>query len=100
MPIGILQISSEIPEKFMLSQNYPNPFNPMTKFKFQIPKSTAVNLRVFDAIGREIALLVNEELSAGSYEADWNASAYPSGAYYYRLTAGGLSETKKMILVK
>ena len=100
MPIGIQQISAGIPEGFMLSQNYPNPFNPVTKLKFQLPKSSLVILKVFDAIGREVAVLVNEVLNAGIYEADWDASAYPSGAYYYRMNAGKYSETKKMILIK
>lgn len=98
--IGIQQISTEIPAGFMLSQNYPNPFNPMTKLRFQIPVTSFVNIKVFDAIGREVTTLVNEDLKAGSYEADWDASAYPSGAYFYRLSAGDFSITKKMVLVK
>jgi Secretion system C-terminal sorting domain len=98
--IGIQQLSTEIPAGFSLSQNYPNPFNPMTKLKFQMPKSSLVNLKVFDAIGREVTVLVNEVLTAGTYEADWNASVYTSGTYFYRLSSGDFSETKKMVLVK
>ncbi len=97
---GIQPISAEIPNKFSLSQNYPNPFNPETKIKFQIPKLDFVNINVFDVLGRKIISLVNENLSPGTYEADWNASNYPSGVYYYKLIAGEYTETRKMILLK
>ncbi|MCI0448593.1 MAG: T9SS type A sorting domain-containing protein [Chlorobi bacterium] len=98
--VGFVQISSEVPETFSLSQNYPNPFNPVTNVKFQIPKYGFVKLVVFDVLGREIETLVNEELSPGTYEVEWDASNYPSGVYYYKLTAQDFSETKKMVLVK
>jgi photosystem II stability/assembly factor-like uncharacterized protein len=99
---GFSQITSEIPEKFSLSQNYPNPFNPVTKIKFDISGTSAAQtfLFVYDLLGREVAVLVNEELQPGSYEADWDASAYPSGVYYYKLESGSFTETKKMILIK
>ena len=96
--IGI--INQETPSIFSLSQNYPNPFNPSTKIKFDIPKGSLVKLKVYDILGREVAVLVNEKLTAGIYEYDWNASALPSGVYFYRLEAGDFIETKRMVLVK
>jgi hypothetical protein len=100
--IGIKNISSEVPEEFSLSQNYPNPFNPVTKIKFAIPGSGVheVSLKIFDILGRESAVLVNEQLRPGTYEVDWDASGFSSGIYFYALTKGGFSQTKKMVLVK
>jgi photosystem II stability/assembly factor-like uncharacterized protein len=102
--IGIKQISNIIPNCFSLSQNYPNPFNPTTKIKFSIPPSRGArgvtNLTIYDVLGREIAALVNEQLSPGSYEAEWDGSNYPSGVYFYKLTTADYTETKKMILLK
>ncbi len=100
IPLGITSISSEIPKHFSLSQNYPNPFNPTTNIKFQIPNAEFVKLTVFDLLGREIETLVNEKLNAGTYNADWNASEYSSGVYFYRIQAGDYKDIKKMILVK
>jgi hypothetical protein len=99
-PIGIQTISAETPDKFRLSQNYPNPFNPVTNIEFAVPKSSFVKMTVFDVLGKEIDILVNENLKAGTYKADWNASKYPSGVYFYKLQAENFSETKKMILIK
>ncbi len=93
-------------EGFSLSQNYPNPFNPVTKFKFNIPQNETTHrfvttrLKIFDALGREIVILVNQQLQPGTYEADWDASAFPSGVYYYRLESGSYTETRKMVLLK
>ena len=89
-----------IPDKFSLSQNYPNPFNPFTNIKFDIPFSSIVKLIIYDLHGREINILVNEELTPGAYEVNWNASNNPSGVYFYRLTAGDFSRTKKMVMIK
>jgi hypothetical protein len=100
IPFGIEPISGEIPQKFELYQNYPNPFNPVTTLKFQIPKSEFVKLVVFDVTGREAAKLVNEELKPGIYEIDWNAENFPSGVYFYSLTSGSFTQTKKLILLK
>ncbi len=102
---GVKQISSTIPGRFSLSQNYPNPFNPATIIKFDIPAlgqmhAFNVNLKVYDILGREVAVLINKQLLPGSYEVDWNAANYPSGVYFYRLEAEGFSESKKMVLVK
>jgi len=104
-PIGIQQISNEVPEGFSLSQNYPNPFNPVTKIRFDIPPlegagGRIVQIKIFDILGREISTLVNEQLKPGTYEIDWNAANYPSGVYFYKLIADGFSETKKMMIVK
>jgi len=96
----IQNISTEIPSGYSLSQNYPNPFNPSTKIRYDIPKNEFVKLLVFDALGREVETLVNEQQSAGTYEATFNGSQYPSGVYFYRLIANGFSETKKMLLVR
>jgi len=98
--IGIININSEIPKEFSLSQNYPNPFNPSTKIRFALPKSSFATLVVYDMLGREMETLVNEQLNAGTYEADWSADKFASGVYYYKLVAGDFAGTKKMILVK
>lgn len=98
-PIGIIQISSIVKE-FSLSQNYPNPFNPTTKINFSIPKSDYVSLRVYDMLGREVSILVNGQLTAGEYQADFNAIGLSSGMYYYSLRAGDFVDVKKMVLVK
>src|SRR4030095_14617243 len=97
---GIKPISNEIPTQFSLSQNYPNPFNPKTIINFQLPMFNYVSLKIYDVLGREAAILVNEELKPGTYEVNWDASNYPSGVYYYKLSAGDYSEAKKMILIK
>jgi photosystem II stability/assembly factor-like uncharacterized protein len=97
---AINPITNEIPSEYNLDQNYPNPFNPMTNVKFQMPNSAFVGLRIYDILGRLVATLVNEYLKAGFYNVSWNASNYPSGVYYYKLTAGNYTETKKMILIK
>ena len=92
--------SAEVPLQYTLAQNYPNPFNPVTVISFQLPAAGFVKLKVFDLLGREIANLVNENLSAGSYKYDFNASALTSGIYFYKLETDNFSETRKMVLVK
>jgi hypothetical protein len=103
--VGIHQVGTEVPAEFKLMQNYPNPFNPVTKIKFQIAKTEFVNITVYDMLGREAAVLVNEKLLPGNYDVDWNArhggsSTFPSGVYIYRMISGNFIETKSMILVK
>ncbi len=98
--IGIQPISSEVPSQFSLSQNYPNPFNPSTIIRFNIKDSRLTTLKMFDILGRKITTLVNEKLSPGTYEVEWNASNYSSGVYYYKLVSGDYTDTKKMVLVK
>ncbi len=97
---GINNLGGEIPNEFSLSQNYPNPFNPTTKLKFQMPKSGLAKLVVYDMIGKEIQTIVNQELSPGTYEVDFDGSRLSSGVYYYKIQAGDFSETKKMVLIK
>jgi len=97
---GIQQVSSEIPDNYMLYQNYPNPFNPITNIRFDIPRSSHVKLIIYDALGREVATLVNEKLRAGSYEVDWNGSGYPSGVYFYKLESNEFIFVRKMVMIK
>jgi hypothetical protein len=99
-PIGIKNISSEIPSSYSLEQNYPNPFNPITNVKFQISNSGSVKIIVFDLLGKEVATLVNEQLAPGTYSVDFNATNFPSGVYFYRLTTNDFTATKKLILLK
>lgn len=99
-PVGIQNSSSEIPDQFYISQNYPNPFNPTTNLGFGISDLGFVSLKIYDIQGKEVAVLVNENLSPGSYEYEWNASGFPSGVYFYKLQAGDYSEVKKMSLTK
>ncbi len=98
--IGIHQISTEVPAKFDLQQNYPNPFNPATNIKFSIPSGSFVTLKIYDQTGKEITALVNQELAAGIYNVDFDAGDLSSGLYFYKITAGDFSQTKKMVLVK
>jgi hypothetical protein len=97
---GINMISSEIPKTYALTQNYPNPFNPTTNINFDLPNSGFVKLIIYDLLGREITRLVNQQMQAGSYSADWDAANYPSGVYFYSLLTEDFAETKKMVLVK
>lgn len=99
-PIGIQQNGNEIPVKFSLGQNYPNPFNPATKINFSVPQSGFVSIKLYDAIGKEAAEIVNKELTAGNYTVDLDASTLSAGVYFYRMNAGGFTDTRKMILVK
>ncbi|MCW8812684.1 MAG: T9SS type A sorting domain-containing protein, partial [Chlorobium sp.] len=85
---------------FALHQNYPNPFNPSTTFRYSIPTQSKVVIKVFDILGNEIATLIDEEKSVGTYELTWNAANLPSGVYFYQLRAGEFISTKKMILLK
>lgn len=98
--IGIQNISSEIPEGFSLSQNYPNPFNPVTNIRLNIAKSGLVLMKVYDITGKEVAVLVNEDLSAGVYNVDFDASMLSSGTYFYSMETAGFRDVKKMVVVK
>ena len=90
----------QLPTSFALLQNYPNPFNPTTTVGYQIPNQSYVTLKIFDVLGREVVVLVNEKKDAGRYSVQWNASAMPSGIYFYRIQTGQFTETKRMILMK
>lgn len=98
--LGVTQTGNEIPHQFSLSQNYPNPFNPTTNIKFDIPKAEFVKLTVFDVLGKEIQTLLNEQLSSGTYNYDFDATNLPSGIYYYKLESENYIQTKKMVLIK
>jgi hypothetical protein len=97
---GINPVNNESPAEYRLYQNYPNPFNPSTSIKYAIPKSDFVTLKIYDMLGKEVKTLINGRLSAGTYDETFTGDIFPSGIYFYRLTAGGFSETKKMILLK
>ncbi|MBU2583896.1 MAG: T9SS type A sorting domain-containing protein, partial [Bacteroidetes bacterium] len=112
---AVERLSTDVPTHFILSQNYPNPFNPATTISFSLTSKSFVSLKVFDALGREVSILLADELPAGTYARQWNAAALPSGVYFYRLVAnassegiplgpsgqaGSFSETKKLTLIR
>ena len=98
--VGVTQISNSVPDVYKLTQNYPNPFNPSTKINFALTKTSITKLIIYDVLGREVTELVNSELGAGTYAAEWNAAGVSSGLYFYKLTSGNFAELRKMILVK
>ena len=103
--IGVKKLSELLPSSFKLYQNYPNPFNPASTIKFDIPSAGAryivpIQIVIYDVLGKQIARLLNEKLSPGSYSVTWDAVNYPSGVYFYKLISDGYVVTKKMILVK
>lgn len=89
-----------VPKTYDLAQNYPNPFNPSTTIEFSIPSDATVSLKIYDVLGKEVAVLANEYRSAGTYIVNWNASNFSSGVYFYKLNAGNFTQTKKMFLAK
>jgi photosystem II stability/assembly factor-like uncharacterized protein len=93
--------TSNVPKDFKLYQNFPNPFNPMTKIKFDVPKSSLVTLKVYDILGKEISTLVNDNLQANTYMVDFNASGLNSGVYFYQLKIDNVPfAIKKMMVIK
>jgi hypothetical protein len=100
--------ASPIPKQYALHQNYPNPFNPITNIGFDVKDLGFVTLKIFDMLGREVATLVNEEKTAGSYQVQWNAEGFVSGIYFYRLQVNPVSDgevtsiikTKKLVLLR
>ncbi len=108
--LNIEKDNGTLPEKFALYQNYPNPFNPSTTLKYSIPdpsrtsssqgEGVFVSLKIYDILGREVSTLVNKKQHAGTYQVIFDARYLPSGIYFYRLTAGNFSQTRKMILIK
>jgi hypothetical protein len=95
-----IDYEESVVNKFSLEQNYPNPFNPSTVISYQLPVSSVVTLKVYDLLGNEVVTLVNKEKSVGSYEIEFDAAGLTSGIYFYKLTAGNFTETKKMLLMK
>jgi hypothetical protein len=106
--VGINNTGNLTPGEFSLSQNYPNPFNPKTIIKFQLPVSNYVKLIIYDILGKEVTVLVNEKKNAGTYEIQFDGTNYPSGVYFYKLMVTDseksseliFSNTKKIILLK
>ncbi len=99
-PTGVAVPASSSPKEFALLQNYPNPFNPSTAISYQLSAVSLVRLKVYDILGREVATLVNGRESAGMHTLRFDGSGLASGVYFYRLTAGGMSQTRKMLLVR
>jgi hypothetical protein len=91
---------SQLPLRFALEQNYPNPFNPTTLIRYELPRMSDVNLAVYDMLGREVALLVNERKGPGRYSVEFQASVSATGVYFCRLTAGAFTQTRKMLVVR
>lgn len=92
--------STVTPDKFSISNAYPNPFNPSTNFQVSIPFRSKVELRVYNALGKEVAMIANNEFNAGSYTFQWNAEGFNSGIYFLKLTTENFTETKKLMLLK
>lgn len=97
---GAGTVSSVIPDKFSLDQNYPNPFNPNTVIRYSLNENSFVSLKIYNVLGREVKSLVNETRPAGIYDVEFDGSNLSSGIYLYTLNADGITETKRMILLK
>lgn len=97
---GVVQLGTEVPERFSLSQNFPNPFNPVTKINYDLPKAGFVTMKIYDVTGKIVANLVSQNQNAGRYSVDFIASDFPSGTYFYKLEAGEYNDVKRMVLVK
>jgi Secretion system C-terminal sorting domain len=97
---SVRRTESDIPERFVLRQNYPNPFNPSTTIEFSLPQGAHTTLRVYNAIGQEVATLVDEMLAAGSYRTQLSSRDWSSGMYFYRLQSGSYGETRRLTLLK
>ena len=97
---NITLTGNETPEAYSLSQNFPNPFNPETQINFTLPNSGLVKLVVYDILGKEVATLLNDSRTAGSYTINFNADKLTSGVYFYKLTSGEFSDVKRMVLLK
>ncbi|MDI6766959.1 MAG: T9SS type A sorting domain-containing protein, partial [Bacteroidota bacterium] len=100
LPITSVIDHEQLPERIILWQNYPNPFNPSTTIRFELPTESFVTLKVYNLLGKEVATLVNEAKKMGRYEFQWDATGYPSGLYFYRLTTNNFIQTKKLLLIK
>jgi hypothetical protein len=102
-PSGATAIDGERqsrPTAFSLEQNYPNPFNPSTSIQFALPREALVSLEVYNLLGEKIATLVSANLPAGVNTQIWNAAGYPSGVYFYKLSAGSFVQTKRLVLTR
>ena len=99
-PLTSVHTAAANPQSYSLAQNYPNPFNPKTTITFSISKSSIVDLKIYDLLGREVETLINGEMTAGEHQVSFDASRFASGIYFYRLKAGNYTATKKLVLVK
>ncbi len=97
---SVAPLRGDMPREFLLSQNYPNPFNPTTIITYQLPRSSAVRLSVYDMLGGEVSVLVNDAVESGIHEVKFDGSALASGVYMYRLQAGGSVRVRKFILLR
>lgn len=97
---SIIYQNTMLSENFYLDNNYPNPFNPSTSISFGISKNSFVKLKIYNSQGKEIEILLSQNLTPGTYNVKWDAANYSGGLYFYRLEADNFSETKKMILIK
>ena len=100
MITSVPRLPSDVPMHYSLHQNYPNPFNPSTTISFDLPSRSSVSLKVYDILGKEVSTVVSEELQAGTYTRQWNASGFASGVYFYRLQAGQYNNTMKLLFLK
>jgi hypothetical protein len=100
MVINDVSEHANVHASYTLSQNFPNPFNPSTTIKFELPKASEVRLNVYDLLGREASVLVNDRRDAGVYEVKFDATGLSSGVYFYRIQAGDFIQTKRLLLLK
>jgi Secretion system C-terminal sorting domain len=96
----MVNVNNIVPGSYALFQNYPNPFNPATRIKFAIPNAGLTTIKIYSQLGTEVSTLVNEELSAGTYEADFDGRNFASGIYFYVMKTESFTDTKRMILIK
>jgi WD40 repeat protein len=97
---NVIEVEVNIPSEFSLSQNYPNPFNPSTNIEYRIPEDGFVSLSIYNSLGQQVSILVNEDQSAGNHSLTFSADNLPSGLYFYELRSGSFVETRKMLLLK
>jgi hypothetical protein len=99
-PVGVEKEPYEVPTNFALEQNYPNPFNPSTKIRFSLAEETHTKIIISDILGRVVTTLVNDNLTVGTYNIDFDASNLPSGVYFYSIITEKFKDSKKMMLVR
>ena len=100
LPTGVADSEDTLPTEYALAQNYPNPFNPSTTIQFSLPAAGNVKLVVYNTLGKQVAVLIDENMTAGSHEFNWQPTDLSSGVYFYHLTAGEFNNTKKMVLMQ
>jgi hypothetical protein len=98
--VDVEQIAQSIPGRLVLHQNYPNPFNPSTVIRFELPTPTQVRLSVYDLMGREVSVLVNQRRDAGVHQVQFDGSNFASGVYFYRIEAGSFLQTRKLLILR